>query len=1106
MTGTSVRPPSTPLAKYLFGGVLTPSIGTVDMRVPLAADLYAAMRVNVVELNVPLLFGLDALDAYALYINSVENTLKCDSRDIVTPLVRKDGHIYLEWGHAIHYTTAELERLHRHFNHPAAERLSALLARAGGPKATPNARAELDRVAAACQVCQRLAKAPSRYRVALPADGVTFNRTVYLDLMYLDGRSVLHVVDRDTAFSAAAFTRAEDVETLWQLYNVIWVHPYVGHPAIIHVDQGPQFTSAAWKALAASAGSEVVWSGIEAHNSLGVGERYHAFLRQIYRRVRMEHPSMMPGATLSLSVAAMNTTAGPRGLVPTLLVFGVIPRAPMLPLPLPAQRDRMQAVVTARKEMEAIVAKARVRVALATPVPAGLQRVLDPGDHVLVYREPPVDQWVGPYTIVSVLDKNVWLAVDGHLKQFSADRVKAYTAPTPPPTSAPSPIPPTGHSPPSASAPVAAAQAPAPSSSRNGDSVSHPRTGAEAGRRGGQPPNTEGAPGATAVPAAGFHPDYGGLLDSVIAGEALVSSVHTGCRAFVSRLPGQVSVAAPPPTTLGDNATDRRVGRCAQVYARPPPLSLGAPTPVRLTEAVLPGDPRIGTTRFREAALKEVGGLRDRGTFTTVREADVPRSANVIGGRFVYTIKQVGTAGEFAKARFVAQGHRDKAKWYVVHNLATMRQRSTRLLVSTAANMRWRLFAHDITQAYLQSQDAFSRLLFLRPRPGDRHLFDLRDHELLKLELPLYGVCDAGDYWDATFTDHVATDLGMVPLTSDPALCSKRLAGGGLSGLLGYYVDDCLLAGDPPFQELTKRTLTRFQAKARTLDDAEFVGVRVTTAKSPSPRFSIDQRAYADTVKRLPADAAFKAFRSSRASVAWLAHTRPDLCCGINLAAQVTEASYGPAAVRDLNALIARAQKGRDMALHYPPLDISGLRIRAYADAAYATNKDGSSQVGYLVLLCDESGRAHILSFSSRKCRRVVHSIMAGEVYAFTAAFDEAFIIRYDLERLYGRHIPINIFTDSKQLFDVVTKGSHPTEKRLMVDVAAARQAYARHDISNVGLIASNDNLADPLTKAHGCGALNELLRSGVDRTPVVQWVIRPPAHPPCPTTGIRAV
>jgi len=139
----------------------------------------------------------------------------------------------------------------------------------------------------------------------------------------------------------------------------------------------------------------------------------------------------------------------------------------MLPLPLHAQRDRMLAFVTARKKMEADVAKARVRVAMTTPVSAGLQRVLDPGDPVLVYRQPPVDQWVGPYTIVSVYNKNVWLAVDGHLKQFSAERVKAYKAPTPLPTDVPSPVLPEDHSPPSASAPVAAEHAPVPSPSRN---------------------------------------------------------------------------------------------------------------------------------------------------------------------------------------------------------------------------------------------------------------------------------------------------------------------------------------------------------------------------------------------------------------------------------------------------------------------------------------------------------------------------------------------------------------------------------------------------------------------------------------------------------------
>jgi len=97
----------------------------------------------------------------------------------------------------------------------------------------------------------------------------------------------------------------------------------------------------------------------------------------------------------------------------------------------------------------------------------------------------------------------------------------------------------------------------------------------------------------------------------------------------------------------------------------------------------------------------------------------VLKDANVIDGRFEYMLKHVGTPAELAMARFVAQGHRDKAKWYVVHSLATMRQRSTRLLVSTAAVMGWRLLSQDITQAYLPSRVAFSGQLYLRPCPED---------------------------------------------------------------------------------------------------------------------------------------------------------------------------------------------------------------------------------------------------------------------------------------------------------------------------------------------------------------------------------------------------
>jgi len=115
-------------------------------------------------------------------------------------------------------------------------------------------------------------------------------------------------------------------------------------------------------------------------------------------------------------------------------------------------------------------------------------------------------------------------------------------------------------------------------------------------------------------------------------------------------------------------------------------------------------------------------------------------------------------------------------------------------------------------------------------------------------------------------------------------------------------------------------------------------------------------------------------------------------------------------------------------------------------------------------------------------------------------------MLRHDLERLCDCHIPMTILTDSKQLFDVVTRGSHPTEKRLLIDVAAAREAYNRREISNVGLVMSDNNIADSLTKVKPSGALEPLLATGVDRTPVEQWVIRPGTASPCQTTEVPGV
>jgi len=116
---------------------------------------------------------------------------------------------------------------------------------------------------------------------------------------------------------------------------------------------------------------------------------------------------------------------------------------------------------------------------------------------------------------------------------------------------------------------------------------------------------------------------------------------------------------------------------------------------------------------------------------------------------------------------------------------------------------------------------------------------------------------------------------------------------------------------------------------------------------------------------------------------------------------------------------------------------------------------------------------------------------MAGEAHMFADAFDAAFIIRHDLERLYLQHLPLVMLTDSKQIFDVITRASHTAEKRLMIDVAVAREAYNRYEISSVGLVKTEHNIANGLNKPGRCPALDTILRTGKDNNPVQQWVTR---------------
>lgn len=87
---------------------------------------------------------------------------------------------------------------------------------------------------------------PHRFQVSLPSGDCEFNRIVSLDIMSLDGQTILNAVDRDTKFEAACFLEGESSAVVWKDLLSIWVAPYIGFPNIFALDQEPQFSSTEW--------------------------------------------------------------------------------------------------------------------------------------------------------------------------------------------------------------------------------------------------------------------------------------------------------------------------------------------------------------------------------------------------------------------------------------------------------------------------------------------------------------------------------------------------------------------------------------------------------------------------------------------------------------------------------------------------------------------------------------------------------------------------------------------------------------------------------------------------------------------------------------------
>jgi Reverse transcriptase (RNA-dependent DNA polymerase) len=478
--------------------------------------------------------------------------------------------------------------------------------------------------------------------------------------------------------------------------------------------------------------------------------------------------------------------------------------------------------------------------------------------------------------------------------------------------------------------------------------------------------------------------------------------------------------------------------------------------------------------------------LIERGTFRLILREDAGYLPNIIPSRFVLCIKHESGI-EKLKARFVLGGHRDRDKKSQIHNTTNLKQQSIRIILALASIFGFDLWSSDVNQAYLQSASRLQREIFTRPDE-----LNLGPNELLQLVLPLYGLTEGGDYWGETLADHHSNDLGMRKTKGEFSMFFKHVAS-RLVGLSSSYVDDLVRAGNLEFKEKSNEaTHSRFNVKPRIENNFTFTGIEVA---SDDQHRSLSQTGYIARLTAVSLTSTFNDMCTLRAKLAWTSHTRPDVSFAVSQLAQTTIHTFDRSTLVLANKIIKYLKSNLDIFLRYPKLDKSTLRLLAYSDASLHNNSDLSSQLGYVILLSDGTGLCCILSFRSFKSRRVARSSMAAETMAFANTFDAAFAIKHDLESMIGKFIPLLILTDSRPLFDVLICAKYTTEKRLMIDISAAREGFTRRDITNVCLIRSEHNIADAMTKLASNAAMLNILKTNQVNHPIEQYVVDPPPH-----------
>ena len=341
---------------------------------------------------------------------------------------------------------------------------------------------------------------------------------------------------------------------------------------------------------------------------------------------------------------------------------------------------------------------------------------------------------------------------------------------------------------------------------------------------------------------------------------------------------------------------------------------------------------------IESAKQVEIDKWKDQSVFCEVED----EGQTCVSTRWVVESKVKESGESFLRARLVARGFEEDQNFR--KDAPTCARESVRFTLSVIASNQWTLKSIDIKSAFLQGRQ-MERTVFLRPPPESGC-----SNKLWKLNKCVYGLADAPREFYIRLTT-VLKDLGMTPSRLDKSLFTF-VKNGSLLGIMIIHVDDLLYAGTSCFEKDVIEPLhSIFSRGSKQIGCFTYIGIHLKQLDDKS--IVVDQARYTESLKKVeidphrsPADPVSEkqrtSLRSAIGQLNWLAGvTRPDLAFDVcQLSTRVVNATGRELIL--VNKVIKRA-KNECVRIRFPVLNLSQLRIVAFADASFNNLPNGGS-------------------------------------------------------------------------------------------------------------------------------------------------------------------